>query len=194
MAAQAPWGGLRDMRNNGSFGGISSSSHGRRSTSGRGSGGGGGLFSACTSGRSSQSSSSSSTMGKVAVFIGVAVAIGVAIVVIGGILSLDTATEERLVDVDFNLAEVKSEVMEDVVQLKRLDEELKRQRQVQVGHRAQIQQLQQQQNAMVAKLDGSVRTLEKSIAQLSANVSHVSEPLKKASEGCALFPSERVCV
>ena len=133
-------------------------------------------------------------MGKVAVFIGVAVAIGVAIVVIGGILSLDTATEERLVDVDFNLAEVKSEVMEDVVQLKRLDEELKRQRQVQVGHRAQIQQLQQQQNAMVAKLDGSVRTLEKSIAQLSANVSHVSEPLKKASEGCALFPSERVCV
>ena len=65
-------------------------------------------------------------MGKVAVFIGVAVAIGVAIVVIGGILSLDTATEERLVDVDFNLAEVKSEVMEDVVQLKRLDEELTR--------------------------------------------------------------------
>lgn len=104
-------------------------------------------------------------------------------VVIAGVLQLDTATEERLVDVDFNIAEVKSEVMEDVVQLKRLDEELKRQRQVQVGHRTQLQQLQQQQNALVAQLGANVKTLENSIAVLSRNVSTVGEPLKRASEG-----------
>ena len=157
----------------------------RHSTSGSRSRRRNGVVSSCLPSTSSSSSSSSrgSQLGRIAAVVGVLAVGGVMMVVVAGVLQLDTATEERLVDVDFNIAEVKSEVMEDVVQLKRLDEELKRQRQVQVGHRTQLQQLQQQQNALVAQLGANVKTLEMSIAVLSRNVSTVGEPLKRASEG-----------